>query len=173
MTCIIVGWAAHPITNRQEPSMPLMNLTYPEGTFTPEERTAVAESLTTALLHAERAPDTDFFRSITWVYVHEMPAGTVLASGRPVSQPTFRLDVTTPEGALSDRRRAEMVSEATRILLDAAGLNAEDSMRVWVLLHEVPEGRWGAAGEIVRFQQLVDAAKAERERADEGAPATV
>jgi phenylpyruvate tautomerase PptA (4-oxalocrotonate tautomerase family) len=152
--------------------VPLMNLTYPEGTFTPEERTDLAEELTTALLHAERAPNTEFFRSITWVYVHEMPTGTVLAAGRPVSEPVFRLDVTTPEGALSERRRKEMVEEATRILLDAAGLGPDDSMRVWVLLHEVPEGQWGAAGQIIHFQQLVEAATAEREKTPEVAAAT-
>lgn len=147
--------------------MPLMDLTYPEGTFTPEERDDLAEKLTTALLRAERAPDTDFFRSITWTYVHELPTGTVLAAGRPVSEPTFRLDVTTPEGALSERRRKELVEEATRILLEAAGLAQEDSLRVWVLLHEVPEGQWGAAGQIVQFQQLLEAAKAERAKATE------
>jgi phenylpyruvate tautomerase PptA (4-oxalocrotonate tautomerase family) len=147
--------------------MPMMNLTYPEGTFTPEARADLAERLTTALLRAERAPDTEFFRNITWVYVHELPEGTVLAAGRPVEEPIFRLDVTTPEGALSDRRRKEMVEEATRLILDAAGLTPEDSMRVWVLLHEVPEGRWGAAGQIIQFQQLVAAAKQERETAGE------
>jgi len=145
--------------------MPLMNLTYPEGTFTPEERTEIADRLTGALLHAERAPDTEFFRGITWVYVNEMPAGTVLAGGRPVEEPIFRLDVTTPEGALSERRRAEMVEAATTILLEAAGLPADASMRVWVLLHEVPEGQWGAAGQIIQFGQLVAAAKAERDEA--------
>jgi phenylpyruvate tautomerase PptA (4-oxalocrotonate tautomerase family) len=42
---------------------------------------------------------------------------------------------------------------------------------VWVLIHEVPEGNWGAAGQIVRFEQLRAAAKAEREKAEAGAPA--
>ena len=148
--------------------MPLMNLTYPEGTFTPDERTDVAERLTTALLRAERAPNTEFFRNITWVYAHELPEGAVLAAGRPVEKPIIRLDVTTPEGALSDRRRKEMVEEATDILLEAARLSPEDSMRVWVLLHEVPEGQWGAAGQIIQFQQLIAAAKHEREKAGEG-----
>ena len=147
--------------------MPIMNLTYPEGTLTPEERTDLAEKLTTALLRAERAPDTEFFRNITWVYVHELPEGTVLAAGSPVTEPTIRLDVTTPEGALSERRRKEMVAEGTRLILEATGISEEDSLaRVWVLLHEVPEGQWGAGGQIIQFQQLVAAAKQEREKAE-------
>ena len=147
--------------------MPMIDVTYPEGALDDDARTKLVDDLTTALLRAERAPDTEFFRNITWVYVHELPQGTVLAAGRPVEEPTFRLDVTTPEGALSERRRKEMVEEATRLVLEAAGLGQEDSMRVWVLLHEVPEGQWGAGGQIIHFQQLVAAAKQEREKAGE------
>ncbi len=144
--------------------MPMMSLTVPEGTFTPEIREEVAEKLTTALLRAERAPDTEFFRSITWVYVDEKPAGAVLAAGKPVEKPIVRLEVTTPEGALSERRRAEMVSAATEILREAAGIPAEEALtRVWVLMYEVPEGQWGAGGEIVYFQRLRELAAAERD----------
>jgi phenylpyruvate tautomerase PptA (4-oxalocrotonate tautomerase family) len=135
--------------------MPMIDLTYPA----------------TVLLRAERAPDTEFFRGITWCYVHELPAEMVLAAGRPVAAPTFRIEVTTPEGALSERRRAELVAEATRVVRERAGLSEEDAMRVWVLCHEVPEGRWGAAGHVVQFQQLLAAAKSERARDAEPAPA--
>jgi hypothetical protein len=54
-------------------------------------------------------------------------------------------------------------------VLDAAGLGAEDSMRVWVVMKEIAEGSWGAAGQVVQFKQLVEAAKAEREKAAEPA----
>ncbi|HEX8208306.1 MAG TPA: tautomerase family protein [Solirubrobacteraceae bacterium] len=137
-----------------------MDLTLPQGTLDPDARTALVDELTTVLLRAERAPDTDFFRSITWVYVHELPATDVYAAGRPVDRPTVRLEVTTPEGALSQRRRAELVGEATRVLREAIGIADEDAIRVWVVCHEVPEGSWGAAGEVVQFQALRDAAVA-------------
>jgi phenylpyruvate tautomerase PptA (4-oxalocrotonate tautomerase family) len=61
-----------------------------------------------------------------------------------------------------------MVEEATRIMLAAAGLGPEDGLRVWVLLNEVPEGQWGAGGQIIQFKQLAAAAKAEREKAGAG-----
>ena len=144
--------------------MPIMDLTYPVGTFAPEARTELVDQLTTTLLRAERAPDTEFFRNITWVYVHELPEGTVLAAGRPVEQPTFRLQVTVPEGALSERRKAELVSEATRTISAAAGIDEAGLLRVWVLIHEVPEGNWGAAGNVIRFQQLAELAAQEREQ---------
>jgi 4-oxalocrotonate tautomerase family enzyme len=145
--------------------MPLIDLTYPAGTFTPEARTALVDELTTVLLRAERAPDTEFFRSIAWVHVHELPEGCVLAAGQPVSEPTFRVQVTIPEGALSDRRKQELVSEATRAVSEAAGLTEPDALRVWVLINEVPDGNWGAGGQVVRFSDLVGYAAAEREEA--------
>lgn len=151
--------------------MPIFEISYPEGALEPDARAKLMEDLTTALLRAERAPDTDFFRSVTWGYVYEQPADSVLAAGRPVQKPTFKIDVTTPEGALSDRRREEFVVEATRLVREAAGISEEDALRVFVLMHEVAEGSWGAGGHVIRFEQLREAAKAEREKAEDAVPA--
>ncbi len=152
--------------------MPIFEITYPEGALEPPARAKLLEDLTTALLRAERAPDTDFFRSVTWAYVHELPAGSVLAAGRPVEKPNFKIDITTPEGALSDRRREELVVEATRLVREAAGISEEEALRIFVLMHEVAEGSWGAAGHVIRFEQLREAAKAEREKAGDAVPAS-
>ena len=151
--------------------MPVFELTYPQGALEPDVRAKLVDDLTTTLLRAERAPETGFFRDVTWCYVHEMPADAVLAAGRPVEKPTFKIDVTTPQGALSDRRRAEYVEEASRLVREAAGIPEEEGLRVWILMHEVAEGSWGAGGQVVLFEQLRAAAKAEREKAPEAVPA--
>ena len=152
--------------------MPIFELTYPQGALTPEAREDLVEELTTVLLRAERAPDTEFFRSITWSYVHELPEGSVNAAGKPVSEPTFKVEVTTPEGALSDRRREELVAEATRAIREAAEIPEEQALtRVWVLMHEVAEGSWSAGGQVIKFKQLTEAAKAEREKAGDAVAA--
>jgi phenylpyruvate tautomerase PptA (4-oxalocrotonate tautomerase family) len=145
--------------------VPVFELTYPEGALEPDARAQLMDDLTTALLRAERAPETQFFRDITWSYVHELPAGAVHAAGRPVDgRPTFKLDVTTPEGALSDRRRTELVSDATRLIREAAGIAEDDTLqRVWVLMHEVTDGQWGAGGQVIRFEKLRELARAELE----------
>jgi phenylpyruvate tautomerase PptA (4-oxalocrotonate tautomerase family) len=88
----------------------------------------------------------------------------VLAAGRPVEKPVFRVQATVPQGALSERRKAELVSEATRVVSEAAGLGHDAALRVWVLITEVPDGNWGAGGQIVRFEQLRQYAARERER---------
>jgi phenylpyruvate tautomerase PptA (4-oxalocrotonate tautomerase family) len=150
--------------------MPIMDVTYPQGALTEDQRTELADELTTVLLRAERAPDTDFFREVTWVFMHELPEGAVLTAGRPVGQPIFRVVCTTPEGALSDRRRAELVAEATRVVREIAGIAEEDAMRIFVLCREIDEGSWGAGGQVIHFQQLREIAKAQREKTE--APTT-
>lgn len=88
----------------------------------------------------------------------------MLAAGRPVAEPNFRVAVTVPAGALSERRKEELVAQATRVVLSAAGLSESDSLRVWVLISEVPEGNWGAGGNVIHFEQLRQYAAQERER---------
>lgn len=151
--------------------MPLIDVTFPAGALDQEQKSELAESLMNVLLRAERAPDTQFFRDVTWVYLHELPADSVTSAGRPVAAPTFRVELTTPEGALSDRRREEAVSEATRTVREIAGIPEEESLRVWVLCREIDEGSWGAGGQVIRFQQLREAAAAERAKAEEPVPA--
>jgi phenylpyruvate tautomerase PptA (4-oxalocrotonate tautomerase family) len=142
-----------------------MDLTYPEGALTDEQRETVTAELTTNLLHAERAPDTQFFADVTWVFVHELPNSHVVAGRQPVEKPIFRLQVTTPEGALSDRRRKELVADATKTILDGAGLEESDALRVFVMCSEIDEGSWGAGGQVVEFAALRAAAAAEKEKA--------
>jgi phenylpyruvate tautomerase PptA (4-oxalocrotonate tautomerase family) len=143
--------------------MPLLDVTFPAGALSPDVRQSLVDDLTTVVLRAERAPDTEFFRNITWVYLHELPAESVLANGKPAE--TFRLQLSVPQGALSDRRKEEFVEAATRTVCEAAGIPQEEILRVWVLVNEVPEGNWGAAGGIVRFENLKAAAAAERDKA--------
>ena len=143
--------------------MPKIDLTYSAGALSPEAKAELPGKLAATLLRWEKAPDTEFFRSISWTHVHELAADSTHDGNGPDAPPHFVIDVTTPEGALSDRRRAEMTKEMTAQVLEAAGLSAEDGIRVWILMHEVAEGSWGAAGGIVRFEQLREAARQQRE----------
>jgi phenylpyruvate tautomerase PptA (4-oxalocrotonate tautomerase family) len=144
--------------------MPMLELTYPKGAIEAAAREELLEELATRMLGAERAPDTEFFRSITWVYANEIEPEALAVGGRPGADPRFRIRVTVPEGALSDRRKGELVASFNEAVLRAAGLPESEGIRVWTVIGEVPDGNWGAAGRQVRYQQLVEAAKAERER---------
>jgi phenylpyruvate tautomerase PptA (4-oxalocrotonate tautomerase family) len=137
--------------------MPLIQLTAPEGALTTEGRATVQRTLARALLRWEGASDTAFFRSLAWSYLHELPTGAQVTAED--DDPRFRVDVTVPQGALSERRKAGLVSDVTQAVLDAAGLPRADAGKVWVLIHEQPDGTWGAGGAIVRHADLVALAR--------------
>ncbi|MFJ9704433.1 4-oxalocrotonate tautomerase family protein [Streptomyces sp. NPDC101234] len=133
--------------------MPLIRLTAPSGSLTEAGRGTVQRDLAAVLLRWEGAPDTPFFRSQAWSYLVELPDGAQTTAEDDA--PRFLVDVTVPAGALSERRRAGLVEDATRTVLEAAGLTAADALRVWVLVHEQPDGTWGAGGSVVRYADLV------------------
>lgn len=137
--------------------MPQIQLTVPTGALTPDGAASIQGDLAAALLKWEGAPDTDFFRSLAWAYLHELPAGAQITAAD--TEPRFRVDVTVPAGALDDERRAGLVKDATDLVLAAAGLDDSQALRVWVLIHEQADGTWGAGGQIFRYADLVALAK--------------
>src|SRR4051812_11017886 len=155
----------------EETAMPMIEVTAPEGTIAPEAREELLEELAGRLLHWEGAPDTEFFRSISWVYFNEIAADGLYVGGRSAGERRVRVEVTTPEGALSQRRRAGLVADVHAAVSRVAGIAPDDGLHVWVLCREIAEGSWGAGGAIVEFEKLRAASKAERERTEEPAPA--
>ncbi|MFI6865766.1 4-oxalocrotonate tautomerase family protein [Nocardia sp. NPDC050406] len=143
--------------------MPMIQLTLPAGVLTAAARGELMKSLPATLLKWEGAPDTAFFRAQAWCRIEEVAEGGFAAMED--DQPRFRVDVTVPEGALSDRRKAGLIKEATDQVLAAAGLGEADALRVWVLIREQAEGTWGAAGNVVQFKELAALAQAQRENA--------
>jgi phenylpyruvate tautomerase PptA (4-oxalocrotonate tautomerase family) len=154
--------------------MPKLELTIPAESLAEEARSELARELGATLLRWEGAPDTEFFRSITWAHVHALPA-EAMQTPDGVADPHAVIEISVPDGALSDRRKAGLVEDTTKAVLAATGWDEKDSWRVWTLIRDVPEGNWGAGGQIVHFQQLREAAKAEREQEGSGSeqlPAT-
>jgi phenylpyruvate tautomerase PptA (4-oxalocrotonate tautomerase family) len=145
--------------------MPKLELTIPAESLSEEDRGQLARDLGAALLHWEGAPDTEFFRSITWAHVHALPADA-MQTPDGAADPHAVIEISVPDGALSERRKSGLVEDTTKLVLEATGWDPKDSWRVWTLIRDVPEGNWGAGGQIVHFEQLREAAKAERE--DEG-----
>jgi phenylpyruvate tautomerase PptA (4-oxalocrotonate tautomerase family) len=131
----------------------MIRLTAPAGALTEQGRRTVQKDLAAVLLRWEGAPDTAFFRAQAWSYLLELPEGAQTTAEDEA--PRFLVEVTVPQGALSERRRAGLVEEATKTVLAAAGLAPDEALRVWVLVHEQPDGTWGAGGSVVRYADLV------------------
>ena len=147
--------------------MPKLELTIPAESLADEAQQELARDLGAALLRWEGAPDTEFFRSITWAHVHALPANA-MQTPDGVADPHAVIEISVPDGALSERRKAGLVEETTKLVLEATGWDPEQSWRIWTLIRDVPEGNWGAGGQVVHFQQLRAAAKAEREQEGSG-----
>ncbi|MGW6525045.1 tautomerase family protein [Streptomyces sp. NPDC054962] len=144
--------------------MPMIRLTVPSDALTEEGRTTVQRDLAAVLLRWEGAPDTAFFRAQAWSYLVELPEGAQRAAEGDA--PRFLVEVTVPQGALSERRKTALVEDATKTVLSAAGLTPDDALRVWVLVNEQPDGSWGAGGSVIRHADLVALAKQGEGQAD-------
>lgn len=140
--------------------MPMIRLTAPAGALTEQGRQSVQRDLAAVLLRWEGAPDTAFFRAQAWSYLTELAEGVQTTAEDDA--PRFLVEVTVPQGALSERRKAGLVEEATKAVLAAAGLSQDDALRVWVLVHEQPDGTWGAGGSVIRYADLVALARGQR-----------
>jgi phenylpyruvate tautomerase PptA (4-oxalocrotonate tautomerase family) len=138
----------------------MIRLTMPAGALAEDARATVQRDLAAVLLRWEGAPDTAFFRAQAWSYLIELPEGAQTTAEDDA--PRFLVEVTVPQGALSERRKAGLVEDATKTVLAAAGLAPDEALRVWVLVHEQPDGTWGAGGSVIRYADLLALAKGQR-----------
>ena len=141
--------------------MPMIDVTLPEGALSEEQRNALGERLTNTILKWEGAAEIPFSRQITLVYFDERPAGSVYVAGEQSAEPRYRVLVTIPEGSIKDdERKAGLVEEVTRDVLELTGEEGDEAaFRVWVFIHEVPDGHWAGAGHIFRLRDIVKLAR--------------
>jgi phenylpyruvate tautomerase PptA (4-oxalocrotonate tautomerase family) len=133
--------------------MPLVRITYPRGALTQDHKARLAESLTDIVLDAEVDAVTTPGRMVTVIQYTEASADDwavagVMRSAASDPQDHFIVDVIVLEALLDGARRADVHARVTKAFQDAFGDSADPMLpfRVWVLVHEVREGGWGAAG---------------------------
>ncbi|MFB7213107.1 4-oxalocrotonate tautomerase family protein [Streptomyces sp. NPDC056255] len=140
--------------------MPLIRLTVSSGSLTEEGRTEIRQELAGAALRWEGFPDTAFFRGLSWVYLTELPEGVQGTAGDDA--PRFLVEVTVPQATSPVPDKSGLIQDITQVVLKDAGLDRHAASRVWVLVHEQPEGSWGAGGAVVRHADLTALADAQR-----------
>jgi phenylpyruvate tautomerase PptA (4-oxalocrotonate tautomerase family) len=136
--------------------MPMIDLTYVRGSIDDQAMTGLTDELVTALLRAERAPDTPFLRDNTLVYLHALDPAEQLVGGRRVGAPRFRVEMTVFEGALSQERKEQLAADVHASVCAAAAIDPQGprAYHVWTLFHEVPEGNWAGGGKVIYYQQV-------------------
>ncbi|MEE6136884.1 4-oxalocrotonate tautomerase [Mycobacterium sp. 050128] len=136
--------------------MPMIDLTFVRGSIAEEAVSRLADELVTALLRAERAPDTPFLRDNTLVYLHAMDPAELSVGGRGPGEPRFRVDLTVFAGALDKARKEQLTADVYVAVCAAAGIEPQGprAFHVWTLIHEIPEGNWGGGGNVIYYQQV-------------------
>jgi phenylpyruvate tautomerase PptA (4-oxalocrotonate tautomerase family) len=136
--------------------MPMIDLTFVRGSVDEEALSRLTDELVTALLRAERAPDTPFLRDNTWVYLHPIQPPDLSIGGRGPGAPRFRVDLSVFEGALSQDRKEQLAADVHAAVCEAAGIEPTGSraFHVWTLIHEIPEGNWAGGGNVIYYQQV-------------------
>ncbi|MQA86691.1 MAG: hypothetical protein GEV03_19175 [Streptosporangiales bacterium] len=137
--------------------MPFVELFAPKDALDGERGRRVTEQLVAEVMAAEGAPDTEAARSISWLVVNQPDAWFV--GGKPISDtepPRYVVRVSVPANSLDDTKRADMVERITRVLADGD----QDPQRLyrepvaWVHIVEIPDGNWGAMGQVVRLADI-------------------
>lgn len=134
----------------------MIDLTFVRGSVDPEPLSRLTDELVTALLRAEGAPDTEFLRENTVVYLHQLEPTAQSVGGRGPGDPRFRVEMTVFEGALSQDRKEQLAADVHAAVCAAAGIDPKGSraLHVWMVIHEVPEGNWAGAGRIVYYRDI-------------------
>ncbi|AQZ61211.1 unnamed protein product [[Actinomadura] parvosata subsp. kistnae] len=138
--------------------MPFVELFVPKGSLDQEHREKIGGRLVSEVMIAEGAPDNEAARSISWLVVNEIDAWFV--GGRPLpagEKPKYVVRVGVPAGSMNDDKRRDIVRRVTRVLADA-DTDPERFAQpgtAWVHINEIPEGNWGAGGQIVRIEDIV------------------
>jgi phenylpyruvate tautomerase PptA (4-oxalocrotonate tautomerase family) len=136
--------------------MPMIDLTYVQGSLEQQALGRLTDELVTALLRAERAPDTPFLRENTLVYLHELDPAAQSVGGRGPGAPRFRVEMTVFAGALPKDRKEQLAADVHVAVCGAAGIDPDGkrAFHVWTLIHEMPEGNWAGGGKIIYYQHV-------------------
>jgi phenylpyruvate tautomerase PptA (4-oxalocrotonate tautomerase family) len=147
-------------------TVPLLNVRTSASAFPQAAVDALITRLTAAAWRAESIPDTPAARLRALAVHQEIPAGRCYAGGLPADAlvALVLVEFTAADGVLDPVRRAGFAADLERAAAETLAEIAHDGDSVTrrlvtsVTFTEVPEGRWGRGGEIVRLPQMAAAA---------------
>ena len=135
--------------------MPLVRITYPRGALSPDHKRRIARALTEIVLDVEVDAVTDAGRMVTVIHFNEAAADDWAVGGEIRSTVAegpnhFIVDLVVLAGLLEGERRSDAHRRVTEAFQATLG-DADPLLpfRVWVLVHDVAEGAWGAGGRTV------------------------
>ena len=133
--------------------MPLINIHFPQGTFTPQALDTLAAQISKDGGDLEKLADDPFVRSTTWVYALAYDPAQVYHGGKPGGTKVITVELSALQGGFEAATKAELIRRVTAAVAKAAGLTG-DILPIYVLLHDVPPQSWGFSGKPLSFEQL-------------------
>lgn len=153
--------------------MPLLRITHQRDAFSAAQKAQLAEELTAAILIAEVGADTPAGRAVAYVLFHEVDPQTAwFVGGKPDHSPPrggrFIFDVVYPFGAASQIDKSGLHERINAIIARTLDVDGTFPKRAsdWVLIHEVPDGNWGASGQTIGIREINEVAGGTPQRAE-------
>jgi phenylpyruvate tautomerase PptA (4-oxalocrotonate tautomerase family) len=141
--------------------MPLLRLSVTPGAFDRRGRDAFARAVTDAACTAEDLPPDPLARLRAVVLWHQLARGEVLWGGEVLDDGMRAVfaDYTVGDGVLDPVRRARFAADLHRAAALHAPPNDPRLTFTSVVFTDVPEGRWGRDGLILRLPEMAHAAR--------------
>jgi 4-oxalocrotonate tautomerase len=76
------------------------------------------------------------------------------------------VNIRVPEGSLSQEKKERMIELVTDAVVEAEGYGDAVRPITWVIIDEVKDGSWGAAGRAVRLEDLAKLVKGGKEQVE-------
>lgn len=134
--------------------MPI-TLTVSEGLLSSEAQAQAFAGLTDAVLDVAGLAGNEFMTANVIGSINVLPAGHVLAAGRPIAAAFIELKLPEIALATAEAKRA-FIARATDVVERAAEGRIKRE-HIWSNIVYAPEGAWGIAGESYSNADLVSA----------------
>ncbi|MEV6637032.1 hypothetical protein AB0M54_40485 [Actinoplanes sp. NPDC051470] len=146
--------------------MPMIDAYIPENTLTVAGEANLIEKVTDLMVGHELRRIVDLIddpeqaavshqraAQLAWLFLHRTE---VYVGGKPPAAPVYKFHISIPEGQVDAEFFNSIVPDITTAVAEAEnGTWPHIASRVWVFVHEVPDGSWGA-GRSRRLGEIVD-----------------
>jgi phenylpyruvate tautomerase PptA (4-oxalocrotonate tautomerase family) len=151
------------IATRKEIDMPIMDVCYSADDLNEASKASLAKKLTDIMIRMEGGANTRGGRVFAWVLFHALPQGDWWAGGEIgngyVGPPgRFLVHVNIPEGYMNAEHKREVHAWVTEAILSVKEKASGDEVghSIQVIIDEVPEGNWAAAGQTISLASIAD-----------------
>ncbi len=139
--------------------MPIMQVYHLEDALDAATKEHLAQRLTDVLIAMEGDADTWSGRAFAWVLFVPVRAGEWWVGGRRddhyVYPPgRFLIVVTVPEGYMNAQHKSEVHAWVNAAIVEVMGGAADAGGSALVVIDEVTEGNWGAAGRTISLNAI-------------------